>query len=272
MATATFRAYMIFFKELEDKNYKIQNRVMLSRYRGKTKCTACKGKRLRPEALYVKIQDKTLVDLVEMPIDQVLVFFENLQLSSYDSQVAKRLLVEITNRLRFLLHVGLPYLTLNRNSATLSGGESQRINLATSLGSSLVGSMYILDEPSIGLHPKDSEQLIQVLLSLRDLGNTVIVVEHDEDIMKAADQIIDIGPEAGSFGGELVAQGSFAEILKAESLTAQYLNGKLAIELPKKTSKLDFLYRHHWRARTQPQKHRCAVSSRSTHRYYGCFG
>lgn len=207
---------------------------MLSRYRGKTKCHACKGKRLRPEALYVKIQDKTLVDLVEMPIDQVLAFFEDLQLSIYDTQVSKRLLVEITNRLRFLLNVGLPYLTLNRNSATLSGGESQRINLATSLGSSLVGSMYILDEPSIGLHPKDSEQLIKVLLSLRDLGNTVIVVEHDEDIMKAADQIIDIGPEAGSFGGQLVAQGSFAEILQADSLTAHYLNGKLAIEVPQK--------------------------------------
>ncbi|MBP6373934.1 MAG: excinuclease ABC subunit UvrA [Flavobacterium sp.] len=234
-----------FFKELEEKNYKIQNRVMLSRYRGKTKCTACKGKRLRPEALYVKIQDKTLVDLVEMPINQVLPFFENLQLSEYDTQVSKRLLVEITNRLRFLLHVGLPYLTLNRNSATLSGGESQRINLATSLGSSLVGSMYILDEPSIGLHPKDSEQLIQVLLSLRDLGNTVIVVEHDEDIMKAADQIIDIGPEAGSFGGELVAQATFTEMLQANSLTAKYLSGKLAIEVPKKrrswTSYIDIL-------------------------------
>lgn len=240
-----FEGLYDFFKELEEKNYKIQNRVMLSRYRGKTKCTACKGKRLRPEALYVKIQDKTLVDLVEMPINQVLSFFENLQLSEYDTQVSKRLVVEITNRLRFLLHVGLPYLTLNRNSATLSGGESQRINLATSLGSSLVGSMYILDEPSIGLHPKDSEQLIQVLLSLRDLGNTVIVVEHDEDIMKAADQIIDIGPEAGSFGGELVAQGTFAEMLQANSLTAQYLSGKLAIEVPKKrrswTSYIDIL-------------------------------
>lgn len=240
-----FEGLYDFFKELEEKNYKIQNRVMLSRYRGKTKCTACRGKRLRPEALYVKIQDKTLVDLVEMPINQVLPFFENLQLSEYDTQVSKRLLVEITNRLQFLLNVGLPYLTLNRNSATLSGGESQRINLATSLGSSLVGSMYILDEPSIGLHPKDSEQLIQVLLALRDLGNTVIVVEHDEDIMKAADHIIDIGPEAGSFGGELVAQGTFAEMLQADSLTAQYLNGKLAIEVPKKrrawTSYIDIL-------------------------------
>lgn len=240
-----FQGLHEFFKELEEKNYKIQNRVMLSRYRGKTKCHACKGKRLRPESLYVKIQDKTLVDLVEMPIDQVVDFFNKLQLSPYDAQVAKRLLVEITNRLRFLLNVGLPYLTLNRNSATLSGGESQRINLATSLGSSLVGSMYILDEPSIGLHPKDSEQLIQVLLALRDLGNTVIVVEHDEDIMKAADHIIDIGPEAGSFGGELVAQGNFAEILQANSLTAQYLNGKLAIEVSKKrrawTSYIDIL-------------------------------
>ena len=223
-----------FFRELEAKNYKIQNRVMLSRYRGKTKCQTCKGKRLRVEASYVKINGKTVSDLVDLPIRHLAEFFKNLELDTYEKQIAKRLLIEINNRLSFLTEVGLDYLTLNRNSSTLSGGESQRINLATSLGSSLVGSMYILDEPSIGLHPKDSERLIKVLLSLRDLGNTVIVVEHDEDIMKAADMIIDIGPEAGTFGGELVAQGNFDEILKSTSLTAKYLNGDLEIAVPKK--------------------------------------
>ena len=226
-----------FFKELEEKNYKIQNRVMLSRYRGKTKCSACKGKRLRPEANNIKVGGITISEIVDLPIKKLIPFFKELQLSEYDEKVAKRLLIEINNRLSFLQDVGLDYLTLNRNSATLSGGESQRINLATSLGSSLVGSMYILDEPSIGLHPKDTERLIKVLLSLRDLGNTVIVVEHDEDIMKAADMIIDIGPEAGTFGGELVAQGTFEEILKSDSLTAQYLNGQLEITVPKKRRK-----------------------------------
>nr|WP_288837102.1 excinuclease ABC subunit UvrA [uncultured Flavobacterium sp.] len=229
-----FQGLNDFFKELEEKNYKIQNRVMLSRYRGKTKCQTCKGKRLRVEASYVKINGKTVSDLVDLPIKHLVDFFKNLELDEYEKQIAKRLLVEINNRLSFLTEVGLDYLTLNRNSATLSGGESQRINLATSLGSSLVGSMYILDEPSIGLHPKDSERLIKVLLSLRDLGNTVIVVEHDEDIMKAADMIIDIGPEAGTFGGELVAQGNFDEILKSTSLTAKYLNGDLEIAIPKR--------------------------------------
>ena len=223
-----------FFKDLEEKNYKIQNRVMLSRYRGKTKCTTCKGKRLRKEANYITIGGQTISELVDMSIKRLIPFFRELQLSEYDQKVAKRLLLEIKNRLDFLSDVGLDYLTLNRNSATLSGGESQRINLATSLGSSLVGSMYILDEPSIGLHPKDTERLIKVLKNLRDLGNTVIVVEHDEDIMKAADRIIDIGPEAGTFGGELVAEGTFKEILKADSLTAKYLNGKLEIAVPKK--------------------------------------
>ncbi|WP_144892469.1 excinuclease ABC subunit UvrA [Flavobacterium tiangeerense] len=229
-----FQGLNVFFKELEEKNYKIQNRVMLSRYRGKTKCTSCKGKRLRVEASYVKINQKTVSDLVDLPIKHLDTFFKNLELNSYEKQIANRLLIEINNRLSFLTEVGLDYLTLNRNSATLSGGESQRINLATSLGSSLVGSMYILDEPSIGLHPKDTERLIKVLLSLRDLGNTVIVVEHDEDIMKAADMIIDIGPEAGSLGGNLVAQGTFDEILKSTSLTAKYLNGDLEISVPKK--------------------------------------
>ena len=229
-----FQGLNDFFKELEEKNYKIQNRVMLSRYRGKTKCYSCKGKRLRIEASYVKINSKTVSDLVDLPIKHLVTFFANIDLDVYEKQIAKRLLVEINNRLSFLTEVGLDYLTLNRNSSTLSGGESQRINLATSLGSSLVGSMYILDEPSIGLHPKDTERLIKVLVSLRDLGNTVIVVEHDEDIMTAADMIIDIGPEAGTFGGELVAQGTYDEILKSTSLTAKYLNGDLEISVPKK--------------------------------------
>ncbi|QXP79287.1 MULTISPECIES: excinuclease ABC subunit UvrA [Winogradskyella] len=223
-----------FFAELESKAYKIQNRVMLSRYRGKTKCSVCEGKRLRKEANYVKIEDATITDLVDLPIDELAVFFKGLKLNEYDTQIAKRLLIEINTRLEFLSNVGLNYLTLNRKSNTLSGGESQRINLATSLGSSLVGSMYILDEPSIGLHPKDTERLIEVLKSLRDLGNTVIVVEHDEDIMKAADAIIDIGPEAGTLGGEVVAVGNFKEILASDSLTAKYLNGDLEIEVPKK--------------------------------------
>lgn len=226
-----------FFAELEEKNYKIQNRVMLSRYRGKTKCPECKGKRLRPEANYVKIAGRTISDLVDLPIKNLAEFFNTLELSEYDAKVAKRLLVEINSRIAFLQEVGLSYLTLNRRSATLSGGESQRINLATSMGSSLVGSMYILDEPSIGLHPKDTERLITVLEGLRKLGNTVIVVEHDEDIMKAADMIIDIGPEAGTLGGELVAQGTYEEILKSDSLTARYLNGDLEISVPKKRRK-----------------------------------
>ena len=223
-----------FFKELEDKSYKIQNRVLLARYRGKTRCHECHGKRLRKEANYVKIAGKSISDLVELPIEELQVFFKELKLNDYEQEVAKRLLLEINNRLQFLADVGLGYLTLNRKSNTLSGGESQRINLATSLGSSLVGSMYILDEPSIGLHPRDTERLIGVLKSLRDLGNTVIVVEHDEDIMKAADYIIDIGPEAGTHGGEVVAAGTYEELLKADTLTGKYLSGRLSIEVPKK--------------------------------------
>ena len=222
-----------FFAHLESKAYKIQNRVMLSRYRGKTKCRTCNGKRLRKEASYVKIAETTLSDLVTLPLKKVAVFFKELELDEYDSQIAKRLLTEIRSRLEFLSKVGLDYLTLNRKSNTLSGGESQRINLATSLGSSLVGSMYILDEPSIGLHPKDTERLIGVLKDLRDLGNTVIVVEHDEDIMKAADEIIDIGPEAGTGGGDVVAVGDFKTILASDSLTAKYLNGQMEIKVPK---------------------------------------
>ncbi|WP_295180560.1 excinuclease ABC subunit UvrA [uncultured Christiangramia sp.] len=223
-----------FFEFLESKAYKIQNRVMLSRYRGKTKCSVCKGKRLRQEAHYVKINGLNITDLVEKPLDKVRAFFDDLTLDEYEEKIAKRLLQEIRNRLQFLSNVGLDYLTLNRKSNTLSGGESQRINLATSLGSSLVGSMYILDEPSIGLHPKDTEKLIGVLKHLRDLGNTVIVVEHDEEIMNAADEIIDIGPEAGTNGGHVVATGNLKQILKSNSLTAEYLNGKKNIEVPEK--------------------------------------
>ena len=228
-----FNGLTHFFNHLEEKSYKIQYRVMLSRYRGKTKCTTCKGKRLREETNFVKINSKNINELVDVPLNELAVFFKNLKLDVYEAKIAKRLLVEINNRLQFLNDVGLNYLTLNRTSNTLSGGESQRINLATSLGSSLVGSMYILDEPSIGLHPKDTERLIKVLKHLRNLGNTVIVVEHDEDIMKAADLIIDIGPEAGTFGGEIVAEGTFKEILKSNSLTAQYLNNTQQIEVPK---------------------------------------
>lgn len=222
-----------FFEQLEEKSYKIQNRVMLSRYRGKTRCSVCRGKRLRKEADYVKVGGKSISDLIELPINKLMPFFEALQLSEHDTAVSKRLLKEITTRLDFLDKVGLSYLTLNRKSNTLSGGESQRINLATSLGSSLVGSMYILDEPSIGLHPRDTENLIEVLKSLRDLGNTVIVVEHDEDIMKAADEIIDIGPEAGTLGGNVVAAGPWEAILQSDSLTASYLNGTMEIPVPK---------------------------------------
>ena len=226
-----------FFGFLESKAYKIQNRVMLSRYRGKTKCSTCQGKRLRKEAEYVKINDTSITELVVKPLDKVRAFFAELELNDHDAQIAKRLLTEINNRLKFLSEVGLDYLTLNRKSNTLSGGESQRINLATSLGSSLVGSMYILDEPSIGLHPRDGERLIGVLKNLRDLGNTVIVVEHDEEIMKEADEIIDIGPEAGTNGGHVVATGTLKEILKSDSLTSQYLNDRKRIEVPSKRRK-----------------------------------
>jgi len=231
---SSFNGIHHFFSALEEKSYKIQNRVMLSRYRGKTKCTTCNGKRLRKETDYVKIDGKTISDLVTLPLDELSLFFKNIQLNDYETKVGKRLLTEINNRLQFLTDVGLSYLTINRTSNTLSGGESQRINLATSLGSSLVGSMYILDEPSIGLHPKDTERLIKVLKDLRNLGNTVIVVEHDEDIMREADYIIDIGPEAGSFGGDIVAEGNFDEILKSDSLTAKYLNKELRIKVPQK--------------------------------------
>ncbi len=222
-----------FFRMVEENSYKIQYRVMMSRYRGKTKCPDCKGTRLRKDATYVKVAGKSITEIVNLEIEQALLFFKNITLNEHDYKIAKRLLLEITNRLKFLQDVGLGYLTMNRLSNTLSGGESQRINLATSLGSSLVGSMYILDEPSIGLHPKDTEKLITVLKRLRDIGNSVIVVEHDEDIIKASDEIIDIGPDAGEYGGELVFQGSFEELKKSnKSYTAQYLTGHLTIPLP----------------------------------------
>jgi len=226
-----------FFTHLEEQSYKIQYRVMLSRYRGKTKCPACNGKRLRPETNNIKVGGKNINELIDLSLNDLARFFKEIKLNKQQIDISKRILTEINNRLQFLIDVGLSYLTLNRTSNTLSGGESQRINLATSLGSSLVGSMYILDEPSIGLHPKDTEKLITVLKHLRDLGNTVIVVEHDEDIMKAADKIIDIGPEAGTFGGEVVAEGSYKEILKMDSLTSKYLNYSMKIEVPKERRK-----------------------------------
>ena len=229
-----FKGINFFFKKLEDKIYKIQNRVMLSRYRGKTICKDCNGNRLKQEASYVKINGKSITDLVEMPIENLLEFMLKLKLDSYEEKIANRILKEIQNRLSFICNVGLGYLTVNRRSGTLSGGESQRINLANSLGSSLVSSLYVLDEPSVGLHPKDTERLINILIDLKNIGNTVLVVEHDEDIMRAADQIIDIGPEAGSNGGLVVAQGTIKEILKSESLTSKYLNKTEAIIAPEK--------------------------------------
>ncbi|RYY34841.1 MAG: excinuclease ABC subunit UvrA [Sphingobacteriaceae bacterium] len=228
-----FQGLDAFFKELEEQTYKIQYRVLLSRYRGKTTCPDCKGSRLRPDAANVKIEGKSITDIVLMPLDKAFEFFKGLNLSTHDETIGRRLLTEITNRLNFLNDVGLSYLTLNRLSNTLSGGESQRINLATSLGSSLVGSIYVLDEPSIGLHPKDTNKLIGVLKSLRDVGNTVLVVEHEEEVMKAADHIIDIGPEAGTHGGELIFTGTYEEIIKDEkSLTGKYLSGKEEIAIP----------------------------------------
>ena len=233
-----------FFKWIEDQAYKIQYRVMLSRYRGKTVCPDCKGSRLRKDASYVKVCGKAITELMAMPVSDFAEWIKNIQLTDTEHEVARRLLLELNNRVGYLLDVGLGYLSLNRLSNTLSGGESQRINLATSLGSSLVGSMYILDEPSIGLHSRDTERLIKVLKELRDLGNTVIVVEHDEDIMRAADYIIDIGPGAGRLGGEVVFAGTPAELMSKnpkKSYTAQYLSGALSIPVP--------LSRRRWRDR-----------------------
>ena len=229
-----------FFKKIESKLYKIQNRVMLSRYRGKTKCSECKGSRLRKETNYVKINNKNISDLLEMSIHDLKLFFDSIKLSKYESQLSNQVLKEINSRINFIFQMGIGYLSLNRRTNSLSGGESQRISLSTSLGSSLVGSMYILDEPSIGLHPRDNEKLISVMKQLRDIGNTLVVVEHDKGIISSADRIIDMGPFAGTEGGEVIAEGSLGEIIKSDTLTAKYLNGKMKIPVPgnrKKPSK-----------------------------------
>lgn len=241
-----FKGINEFFSFVESQSYKIQYRIMLSRYRGKTACTTCEGKRLKPEVNYIQVNGKCITDLVDISLEKCAHFFENITLTEHETEVSKRILTEITLRIQFLLDVGLGYLSLNRLSSTLSGGESQRINLATSLGSSLVGSMYILDEPSIGLHSRDTERLIKVLKSLRDIGNTVIVVEHDEDIMKIADEIIDMGPLAGTHGGEVIFQGNHAELISSkDSLTAQYLTLRKVIPVPAErkpsTRKIEFL-------------------------------
>ncbi|GGG46807.1 excinuclease ABC subunit UvrA [Hymenobacter glacieicola] len=228
-----FEGLDAYFRWVAGQTHKIQYRVLQSRYRGRTTCPDCRGTRLRKDAQYVKIQDQSITDLVLLPVSRALEFFQNLDLPEHESKVAERLVTEVTNRLEYLNRVGLGYLTLNRLSSTLSGGESQRISLATSLGSALVGSMYILDEPSIGLHPKDAEQLIGVLRSLQQLGNTVIVVEHEDKMMEQADQIIDIGPEAGSGGGVLQFQGTYAEVLASDTYTGQYLSGRLEVAVPK---------------------------------------
>lgn len=227
-----------FFKKLETKTYKMHVRVFLSRYRGYTTCSACKGSRLRRETLQVKINNKSIYDVVKLPIEESLVFFEKLELSDYDMIVGERILKEIIKRLSFLNNVGIGYLTLDRLSSTLSGGETQRINLATSLGSSLVGTLYVLDEPSVGLHPRDNDKLINILKNLRDIGNSVLVVEHDPEMMKASDILIDMGPKAGIEGGEIVAMGTYEDIIKnKKSLTGKYLSGNLEIPLPDKRRK-----------------------------------
>ncbi|MCB0431030.1 MAG: excinuclease ABC subunit A, partial [Flavobacteriales bacterium] len=231
--TKDFKGIYAFFKYLEEKSYKIQYRVMLSRYRGRTVCPDCRGSRIRKEAGYVKIKDTSIRELVHMPVSKLSLFFDSLSLSKHDEEISKRVLSEIRSRLSYLEKVGLGYLNLNRLSSSLSGGESQRINLSTSLGSSLVGSMYILDEPSIGLHPRDTTRLIQVLHALRDLGNTVIVVEHDEEIMDAADRIVDMGPGAGYLGGKVVFEGTHEDLVhNGDSYTTGYLTGKLKIPRP----------------------------------------
>jgi excinuclease ABC subunit A len=233
-----FEGIHAFFKHLETKSYKIQYRVMLSRYRGRTNCPDCRGTRLRKDAQYVKVVNTSITDIVLMPIEDALVFFEKMKLPDFERKVSDRILTEIKTRLTYMVQVGLGYLTLNRITSTLSGGEYQRIKLATSLGSALVGSMYVLDEPSIGLHPRDTARMVEVLKTLRDLGNTVIVVEHEEEIMRAADQIIDIGPDAGSHGGELVFQGSIQDLNgKTTSHTTDYLSHRESIAVPPKRRK-----------------------------------
>ena len=233
-----FKGIDFFFKKLEQKMYKIQNRVMLSRYRGRTTCSDCKGKRLRKEASYIKVNGLSITELVDMPISKLLDFFKQIKLKGEAIRKSERLLKEIISRLEFSKNVGLGYLTLNRKSNSLSGGETQRINLATSLGSALVGSIYVLDEPSVGLHPEDTLKLIEILLNLKKIGNSVIVVEHDEDIIRSADHVIDLGPGAGSQGGEVVASGNIKKILKSDSLTSGYLNGSLNIDVPKSRRKI----------------------------------
>ena len=223
-----------FFESLQAKSYKIQNRVLIARYRGRTVCTKCNGGRLREEASYVKIDNNTISDLIHMPIDHLKDFIDKIKLTKYQKQVSKRILIEVKNRLDVMYDIGLSYLTLDRSAATLSGGETQRINLTRTLGSNLTSSLYILDEPSIGLHPKDTDKLVAVLKSLRDMGNTVVVVEHEEDVIRSADFLVDVGPRAGVFGGEIVYEGQYKDLKKngKESLTAQYLNGKMSIEVP----------------------------------------
>ena len=233
-----FKGIDFFFKKLEQKMYKIQNRVMLSRYRGRTTCSDCNGKRLRKEASYIKVNGLSITELVDMPISKLLDFFKQIKLKGEAIRKSERLLKEIISRLEFSKNVGLGYLTLNRKSNSLSGGETQRINLATSLGSALVGSIYVLDEPSVGLHPEDTLKLIEILLNLKKIGNSVIVVEHDEDIIRSADHVIDLGPGAGSQGGEVVASGNIKKILKSDSLTSGYLNGSLNIDVPKSRRKI----------------------------------
>ena len=223
-----------FFRMVERESaYKIHYRVLLSRYRAYTKCSECGGSRLRKEAMYIKFQEKTIRDIVVSNIEELYFFFKDIQLSKHEAEIAGRILEEIKNRLRYLYEVGLGYLTLDRLTSTLSGGESQRINLATSLGSSLVGSIYVLDEPSVGLHPRDNDRLIRILKSLRDIGNSVIVVEHDPEMINSSDYIIDVGPKAGEYGGEIIYSGELKDLKKAtDSLTAKYLTGKLKIDTP----------------------------------------
>lgn len=225
-----------FFAELQSKTYKIQNRVLLARYRGRTKCTECKGGRLRKEASYVIVGDKNISELINIPIDELYEFFENLRLNENDAHIADRILTEIMSRLQVMIDVGLSYLALDRQSGTLSGGETQRINLTRTLGSNLTNSLYILDEPSIGLHPKDTDKLVQVLIKLRDLGNTVVVVEHEEEVITHADYIIDVGPGAGIHGGEIVFDGPYKDFKKGvkESLTSLYISGKESLPLPER--------------------------------------
>ena len=233
--TKDFTGINEFFEKLEGKTYKMHIRILLSKYRGYTTCHACKGTRLRREALQVRIQDRSIYDLVKLSIDKTLAFFTDLKLTEYETKIAERILKELQRRLSFLNDVGLSYLTLDRLSSTLSGGETQRINLATALGSALVGTLYVLDEPSIGLHPRDNEKLIRILKNLRDIGNSVLVVEHDEEMIRTADVIVDMGPKAGQHGGEIIAQGTTEEILQNEkSITGKYLSGKLSIPLPEK--------------------------------------